>query len=75
MAGVPVACTSQPEFLRLGQEFGHLVHYRGDDPHDLKAALRTTMDTLGPLRERAAQAAGGLSWEREAMRLRAIYGG
>jgi glycosyltransferase involved in cell wall biosynthesis len=74
-AGLPVVVSDLPEASRLVRSRGIGWCADGADPESVAAALRTALaqqDDEG-LRERLAQSASELSWEREKQRLLAVY--
>jgi glycosyltransferase involved in cell wall biosynthesis len=73
VAGIPVIATAQPEFVRLGEEFGHIVTYRGDYKPALKDAIDSALKNYDSLKKNAMVAREMLSWAKESEKLINMY--
>ncbi|MFA6924324.1 MAG: glycosyltransferase family 4 protein [Bacteroidales bacterium] len=73
LAGLPIVCTSQPEFVRLGNEFNNAVFYRGDKKNDLIKAIHNCLENYETLKQNALKIRENLSWEKESEKLIEIY--
>ena len=72
-AGVPVVASDLPELRLLVAAHGIGTTTDPDDPAALAAALRRVLAEREQLRPALARAARELSWERERLRLIALY--
>ena len=73
VAGVPIICTSQPEFVNLGNQFNHAVYYEGDNLSQLKSAIIKAIDNFDELKKNAEKIKEVLSWEKESAKLISLY--
>ena len=73
MAGLPVIATAQPEFLKLGKEFGNMVFYTGDVFSEMVKAIEQAIVQKEDLRAKAMAAAQHLSWDAEVQPLLNVY--
>jgi glycosyltransferase involved in cell wall biosynthesis len=72
-AGVPVVAADLPELARVVAGEGLGATYRPGDPASLAAAVRDVTGRYPQLLASVAAAAPGLSWERDAAVLLAVY--
>lgn len=73
MAGLPVICTKQPEFMKLGDQFGHATFYKGDSKEELKKAIQDAINREDELRANAATIGDKVNWETESKQLIDLY--
>lgn len=73
LAGLPIIGTEQPEFLTLGNEFGHIEFFRGSSARQFSQALQNALKNEQQLRENAKRISNNLSWELESKKLIALY--
>ena len=73
MAGLPIVSTSQPEFIRLGNEFNHIVFYNGDEKADFVNALKNCIENFNILKQNALKIKEKISWEIESNKLLDVY--
>jgi len=73
VAGVPIICTSQPEFVRFGDEYKHAEYYEGNSLSQLKSALSKAVDNFDELKRNAIKIKGNLNWESESLNLTSLY--
>ncbi|MDD5571688.1 MAG: glycosyltransferase [Bacteroidales bacterium] len=73
LAGLPIICTSQPEFVKLGNEFRHAVFYSGDKKNDLIKAINKCLENYDTLKQNALKIRENLSWEKESAKLIMLY--
>jgi glycosyltransferase involved in cell wall biosynthesis len=74
-AGVPVVAADLPEIRRVVRGHGIGELYRPADPRSYRSAVERAVGRYGELCAGVRSAAGGLSWERDAERLVAVYEG
>jgi glycosyltransferase involved in cell wall biosynthesis len=73
VAGIPIAATAQPEFMKLASEFGHVSLYMGDEANSLKEAITSLLNNMAAMKRAAMRARDHLSWEKESEVLIALY--
>lgn len=73
IAQIPVIATSQPEFLKLGNTYGHIGFYHGNKPDELKKVILGAIENKPQLKQNAIAASGKISWEQESEKLIDLY--
>lgn len=72
-AGIPVICTTQPEFIKFGNRYKHAVYYKGNSLKELVNAISDGLNRYEKLKENAILASTKISWEQEAKKLLTLY--
>ncbi|MFE5775184.1 glycosyltransferase [Brachybacterium sp. NPDC056505] len=72
-AGLPIAAADLPDMRAVVEELGVGEVFEGSDPAELAAALQRILAAPEAYRQRAREAAPGLTWETEATGLLEAY--
>lgn len=73
LAGLPIIATSQPEFKKLGEQFGHIAFFKGDNADSLHKAIEVAIEKEAVFAQNANQIGTKLNWESEAEKLLKLY--
>jgi len=73
LAGLPIVSINQPEVVKIGQRFGHMINFSTVTVTGMRKCLLECVARIDELHNNALKSRGSMSWDDEASKLIDLY--